>query len=217
MNVHLCFHGIGTCAREREPGEAGYWISRDLFLTVLDLVAERPEVRLSFDDGNRSDVDIALPALRDRGLTASFFPLAGRLDDPASLSAADLRDLRDAGMRIGTHGWDHVPWRRLSAAARERELVESRLALEEAAGCPITTTALPLGQYDRHTLRSLRGEGYRTVFTSDRHGARSGAWLSARYSLGSADDVATVRRIVERRQGVREGRNVLAGVVKRIR
>ena len=36
MNIHLCFHGIGTCSTEREPGESRYWIGEDLFLRVLD-------------------------------------------------------------------------------------------------------------------------------------------------------------------------------------
>jgi len=35
-------------------------------------------VQLSFDDGNRSDVGIALPALLERELSATFFVVAGR-------------------------------------------------------------------------------------------------------------------------------------------
>lgn len=217
MNVHLCFHGIGTCTREREPGEAGYWVDRDLFLRIVDQVAEHHGVTLSFDDGNRSDVDIVLPALQERGLTATFFPLAGRLEDPLSLAADDLHQLRNAGMTIGSHGWDHVPWRRLSPADTRREFVDSRNALEEAAGAPITTVAVPLGQYDRRALKCLRQEGYRTVFSSDRHPARERAWLSARYSVGAGDDLGSVRRILTNHAGAREMRNVISSSVKRMR
>lgn len=217
MNVHLCFHGIGVCTREREPGEAGYWVARDQFLRMLDEVTLHPGVTLSFDDGNRSDVDVALEQLQERSLTATFFPLAGRLDDPASLGAADLHVLRDAGMKIGSHGWHHLPWRRLGTADAHREFVESRVVLEEASGTPITAVALPLGQYDRRTLQGLRREGYRTVYTSDRHPARERAWLSARYSVGAQDTVASVRRILARRTGLGEARNVLSATVKRFR
>ena len=126
MIINLCFHGIGTIDREREPGESRYWIAEATFLRILDEVRGRPQVRLTFDDGNRSDVAVALPALRERGLSASFFALAGRLDDPASLSAADLRELRGAGMGIGSHGWTHAPWRGLSEAQARRELVDAR-------------------------------------------------------------------------------------------
>ena len=99
--VNVCFHGIGTPQRVLEPGEDSYWISRDTFLGVLDRVVDRDHVRLSFDDGNASDVEFALPALLERGLTATFFVVAGRLDQPGSLSRDDVRRLHDAGMTIG--------------------------------------------------------------------------------------------------------------------
>ncbi|MHC3000545.1 polysaccharide deacetylase family protein [Microbacterium sp. HJ5] len=217
MIVNLCFHGVGICPREHEPGEAGYWMSQDIFLRVLDLVAPLEDVRLSFDDGNRSDVDVALPALRDRGLTATFFPLAGRLDDPASLDSADLRGLRAAGMPIGSHGWTHTTWRDLTDVEAGREFLEARKALEEASGATITEAAFPLGGYDRTALRRLKSAGYRTVYSSDRYPARRSAWMQARYSVTAADTVDSVARIARRRPGMHELRNVLASTVKRMR
>lgn len=215
--THLCFHGIGTCQREREPGEAKYWVSQDVFLGILDGVAGAPNVELSFDDGNASDLEIALPALRERDLTATFFALAGRLDDPVSLSAPDLRELRAAGMSIGNHGWDHIPWRSLTAQDERRELVDARTALHEASGAEVTTAALPLGRYDRAALRALRRAGYRTVYTSDRFPARPTSWLQARYSVTAEDTVESVMEVVRTRFGHREVRNVVASAVKRIR
>ena len=217
MKIHICFHGIGTCVSEREPGEARYWMAEEVFLGVLDAVHGLDHVALSFDDGNRSDVDIALPALRERGLRATFFPLAGRLDDPASLNASDLRELRAAGMSIGTHGWRHVPWRALSSADAHREFVEARLALEEASGAQITTAALPLGRYDRTSLGGLKRTGYRAVYTSDRFPSRPTSWLQARYSVSSDDTLTSVVRLVRGRPGPHEARNLLASAVKRIR
>ena len=157
MNVILCFHGIGRCDREREPGEARYWVSEYTFLKAMDEVAGAPGVRLSFDDGNRSDAEIVLPALRERRLTATFFPLAGRLGDRASVAAAERGDIRAAGMSIGSHGWSHVPWRGLERADAMREFVDARLALEVASGARITEAAFPLGRYDRGALRWLEG------------------------------------------------------------
>lgn len=110
--MNICFHGVGTCRVERESGESRYWVNTDSFLRILDELVGRSEVRISFDDGNRSDVTIALPALRERGLDATFFVLAGRFDDPDSLDRDDVRELRAAGMTIGTHGWAHIPWPR---------------------------------------------------------------------------------------------------------
>lgn len=217
MNINLCFHGIGTIDRERESGEARYWVTESNFARILDEVSERPQVRLSFDDGNRSDLAVALPALRERGLNASFFALAGRLDDPASLSPADLRELRGAGMTIGSHGWTHAPWRGLGDEQARRELIDARTVLAEASAGAIEDAALPLGRYDRRLLRRLRSAGYRNVYTSDRLPARSSEWLQARYSVTADDTAESIRAVVTHRTDVRDARNLLASAVKRIR
>ena len=217
MITNLCFHGIGTIDREREPGESRYWVTEDFFLRILDQVGESPQVRFSFDDGNRSDVAVAFPALRERALSASFFALAGRLDDPASLSSTDLRDLRTAGMAIGSHGWTHTPWRGLNDQEARRELVEARAALVEASDGEIEDAALPLGRYDRQLLGRLGQFGYRNVYTSDRLPARSSAWLQPRYSVTAIDTVESIRALITHRPGVRDVRNLLAKTVKRLR
>jgi peptidoglycan/xylan/chitin deacetylase (PgdA/CDA1 family) len=215
--VNLSFHGIGQNLVEREPGESRYWVSTDAFPRMLDAVVGRSDVRLSFDDGNASDATIALPALLERGLTATFFALAGRLDDAASLHPADLRELRAAGMTIGSHGWAHVPWRGLSEADAHRELVEARQAIAEAALAPIDEAAMPLGRYDRQLLRRLRAADYRHVFTSDRMPARPSDWLQPRYSATATDTVDSIVANLDRRRDLRMIRDVAASWVKRIR
>ena len=217
MIINLCFHGIGSISREREPGESRYWVTEDSFLRILDEVTAHPHVRLSFDDGNRSDVVTALPALRERALRASFFALAGRLDDAGSLSASDLRELRAAGMAIGSHGWTHVPWRGLDIDDAHRELIDARNALAEASAGTIQDAALPLGRYDRGLLARLEHAGYRTVYTSDRFPARPESWLQARYSVTAGDTADSIRSVLGGRPRVREARNVLASAVKRLR
>ncbi|GAA4140985.1 polysaccharide deacetylase family protein [Leifsonia shinshuensis] len=217
MIINICFHGVGTAGAEREPGESSYWIGRDLFLGVLDEVRGRPEVRLSFDDGNASDIELGLPALLERGLRATFFPIAGRLEEPGSLSPADLRTLRAAGMDIGSHGWAHIPWRRLSAPDQEREFVTARDVLAEASGGPIADAALPLGRYDRAMLNRLRGLDYRTVFSSDRYPTRESEWLQPRYSVTAGDTVATVRGFITHRPGIADLRARASSAFKRRR
>ena len=68
-------------------------------------------IEITFDDGNASDTEVALPLLRDRDLTASFFVCAGRIGEDGYLDAAAIRELAAAGMGIGSHGWSHVDWR----------------------------------------------------------------------------------------------------------
>ena len=216
--TNLCFHGVGTPGRDLEPGEADYWVGRDAFLGILDELAGRPSVRISFDDGNASDVEIALPALVERGMTATFFVLAGRFDGPGSLARDHVRELGDAGMRIGTHGMHHRSWRGMSPAESHVELVEARGAIAEVAGMSIDEAALPLGMYDRRVLSALRRNGYRRVFTSDRSRASESAWLSARHSVVSTDTADSVRGVLLREPGVTQrAERFLARTVKRLR
>jgi peptidoglycan/xylan/chitin deacetylase (PgdA/CDA1 family) len=194
--INVCFHGIGTPQRELEPGEARYWISEDFYEAVLTEVAARKDVRLSFDDGNVSDVEVGLDGLLRHGLSATFFVIAGRLDQPGSLSTDQVRGLWAQGMAIGTHGMDHVPWRSLSDDARQREFVDARQVLARAVGAPVDEAALPLGQYERGTLSRLRQLGYTHVYTSDRHSSEPSAWLQHRFSLRSDDVLDSLRRDV---------------------
>src|SRR3954467_1757965 len=115
--VNLCFHGIGQPDRALEPDEAQYWIDVDQFESLLTEAARNPSIQLSFDDGNASDASVALPALVARGLTATFFVIAGRLGQPGSLTVGDVRALADAGMTIGSHGMHQRAWRSPDAPA----------------------------------------------------------------------------------------------------
>jgi peptidoglycan/xylan/chitin deacetylase (PgdA/CDA1 family) len=216
--VNICFHGIGAPQRILDPGEDQYWITVDLFTGILDQVSGRPDVRISFDDGNASDREIGLEGLRQFGLTATFFALAGRLDKPGSLSSDDLSELVGAGMRIGSHGMDHVPWRAMDQHSRDRELVQARALLAEASGVPVDEAALPLGRYDRRVLQQLRRLGYATVYSSDRARARQGAWFQPRYSVRRGDTQDSVRSdILSRPPLSRTLKAQAVGLVKRLR
>lgn len=195
--INLTFHGIGDPPRPLDPGEASVWIGQDRYEAVLDSVADRDDVHITFDDGNASDLEIGLPALQRRGLTATFFVVAGRLGTPGFLDADGVRALRAAGMRIGSHGLHHVPWRGLDDAQLDAELTAARDALQDALGAPVHEAACPFGAYDRRVVTALRRRGYRHAYTSDRGLARSGQWLQARNTVlehGGADVAAIARR-----------------------
>ena len=218
MRTNICFHGVGTLVAEREPGEAGYWITVDTFERILDRLPDWPDVLLSFDDGNRSDVDIALPRLLDRGLTATFFPLAGRIGRDDSLSADDIRELAASGMAIGTHGMHHRPWSALSTAEAHEEWVEARSVLSDVVGTAVTRAAFPLGRYDRRSLAALRRHGYLEVNTSDRRLATPGAWLQPRFSVRQGESVDDLAGAIARAGSpVRRVLLGAKGVAKRLR
>jgi peptidoglycan/xylan/chitin deacetylase (PgdA/CDA1 family) len=216
--INLAFHGIGEPIHELPPGEKDVWISRERFETILDQVQYRGDVRLSFDDGNSSDVRYALPALLERGLQATFFIVAGRLDAPGYLNERDVRRLFHAGMELGSHGMRHIPWRRLDHARLRDELLASRRILEDVVGEPVLDAACPFGAYDRRALKALHGYGYRRVFTSDDGFARPDRWLQPRNTVtaqNAADPFEYAR--VQDRPVSRMALRRLKGVVKRWR
>jgi peptidoglycan/xylan/chitin deacetylase (PgdA/CDA1 family) len=201
--MNLTLHGVGSAPRALGPSEAELWISRPRLLGLLDAVAGRDDVRLLVDDGNASDVELLLPALRDRGLRASFFVVAGKLGEPGFLSAADVRALAEAGMPIGLHGMRHRPWRGLGDRELADELVHAKRLIEDAAGRPVQEAACPFGAYDRRVLRRLREIGYARVYTSDGGLARREAWLQPRTSVRATFDGGSIAALRTRESGLR--------------
>jgi peptidoglycan/xylan/chitin deacetylase (PgdA/CDA1 family) len=181
--VNLTVHGIGRPQRALDPGEDESWVTVEQFERVLDAVAEHPDVHLTFDDGNSSDVEIALPRLLERGLVAEFFPLAGELGERGRVDLDAIRELAAAGMTIGSHGWAHLDWRRLDERHLTRELAEAPRLLAEAADKPVERVSLPFGFYDRRVLDALRRAGVVRAYTNGGGMARPDAWLQARTSL----------------------------------
>jgi peptidoglycan/xylan/chitin deacetylase (PgdA/CDA1 family) len=192
---YVTFHGIGDPPRALDPGEDRVWVSRRQFVATLDAVADRPDVRITFDDGNASDIVHALPELRRRGLHATFFVVAGRLGAPGFLSRDDVATLTAAGMTVGCHGMRHRAWRRLDDRALSVELLDARRLLEDIVQRPVREAACPFGAYDRRVLRSLRRYGYEQVYTSDRGAAPAGAFVQPRNSVGPSDGARVLEDI----------------------
>jgi peptidoglycan/xylan/chitin deacetylase (PgdA/CDA1 family) len=206
--LNLCFHGIGTPGRELEPDEENFWVEPAQFKEILDVIVRYPAVRITFDDGNMSDVELALPELRRRNLTAVFFVVSGRLGQPGSLAAADLRNLLQSGMTIGSHGMMHRPWRTASAQELHEELTGAQEAIAQASGQPVSQVACPFGSYDRRVLNAIRHRGFSRVYTVDGGPARSDAWLQSRYTVRAYD----MPRDIERRAQSPRGKTLAHAV-----
>jgi peptidoglycan/xylan/chitin deacetylase (PgdA/CDA1 family) len=184
----LNFHGLGQPTRPLEPGEENFWLPVEWFERILDLIIEvnargRVRVDVTFDDGNASDVETALPRLLCRGLNGRFFVSSGRLDTPHFLSRPQVRELRRAGMTIGAHGVAHLDWRLLPDDVLEQELRGAKETLADILNEPIEQVAIPYGSYDRRVLRLIKRAGYASAYTSDGGIYRPGGWLKPRTCL----------------------------------
>lgn len=169
MTFIVNFHGIGYAERPYEYGEEPYWIGVERFCAFLDVIenATHP-VAITFDDGNASDWRIAVPELQRRGMRATFFVLAGKLDQPGYLTSEQVCKIAaDPLFKIGSHGMDHRPWPELNGEAFMRETLLSQQILAKLCGHEITAAGLPFGRYDRSTLARLKSQGYEKIYSSD--------------------------------------------------
>ena len=201
----LTFHGLGDPGRPLASGEEGVWLSLAVLEAILDAVSERANVRITFDDGNASDVELALPALRERGLTAEFFICAGMIGRRGYLTPSQVMTLTREGMGIGSHGMHHQPWPHLTDDELRQELVQARGQLEDIAGTRVTRVACPFGAYDRRVLRKLRHAGYERVYTSDGGPTRPYAWLQPRTTVGRKHNVPDLMRLLSSGPGSAAG------------
>jgi peptidoglycan/xylan/chitin deacetylase (PgdA/CDA1 family) len=123
-------------------------------------------VVITFDDGFRGNPEIAIPALQELGWTGTFFVISGKMDCDAYGSAADWRQAAKAGMDIASHTATHPFAGTLSLSDLRRELLDSRSALEDAIGGPVTGLSWPNGDAPRGGRGLLLECGYSWAATS---------------------------------------------------
>ncbi len=137
--------------------------------------AERNEFCITFDDGFESVYQVAYPALKQRNLSAIVYiptdsigcrigwneQLALRLEPIMTLD--QIRELSDNGFEIGSHTVSHPMLTKLSDADLRRELVDSKLRLEQITGKEVASLSYPYGDYDQRVLDACVEAGYRSA------------------------------------------------------
>src|SRR3981189_1583833 len=114
----LNYHSVGpggdeyTVASEDFEHQLDFLVSAGLRTVSLDdLVQHRDLSRavvLTFDDGTEDALIRVLPALRKRGMRATFFLITGLVGKPGYLTWDSVRTLAAAGMEIGSPRADHA-------------------------------------------------------------------------------------------------------------
>jgi peptidoglycan/xylan/chitin deacetylase (PgdA/CDA1 family) len=108
---------------------------------------------LTFDDGDPSVVELALPLLDSLGARATVFVPTGV---PGRL---DVEPLRDAGWEVGSHGHRHLELTSLASDDLRDELRLSRDAVLAACGA-CTSIAYPYSAVDRRVIDAARDAGF---------------------------------------------------------
>ncbi len=222
------FHGIGSPHSGVDASEKPYWMSAEnmsrIFKRVADIKSDLrrssslPEILITFDDGNRSDLTLALPELVKNGLTAKFFVCAGRMSDPNYLDKAAIRELQSAGMGIGNHGRSQRNLTTLSYAELEDEISTAGDELSQITGQDCSEVALPFGAYNRKVLKWLQSKRLSCIYTSDRGTTDSALRIKARESItGQMANMAMPDLLLEGRTLPKYLRRKVVTTIKRWR
>ncbi len=191
---------------------------------------QRPEskksVVITFDDGFRNFYTHAFPILQEFGLSATMFlptvfinreassrttgnsapeKRAHTFDGKTFLTWPEVRELRRAGIEMGSHTVNHPRLVDLSWPEIELEIRNSKLEIETELGEPITTFAYPFAfpqsnePFVRTFKSNLKRAGYDCCVTTEVGRARPGndPYRLKRLPVNSCDDVRLFRSKLE--------------------
>jgi peptidoglycan/xylan/chitin deacetylase (PgdA/CDA1 family) len=186
-------------------------IDPDRLLHGLDGSRDLPHrgALLTFDDGYRCVLEVAMPALARFGYPAVLFVPTGfvggsnRFDDGAEpeepiCNRDELRELERNGVSIQSHGVTHRAFSGLSPHEQDEELRESKRVLERAIGKPVDLFAYPYGEAgldEPAVARRLARAGYRAACLYDgglNRGAIRRPYHLARLTMGSDTDLEAI-------------------------
>jgi peptidoglycan/xylan/chitin deacetylase (PgdA/CDA1 family) len=217
MKLCLLFHGLGPPPARVCDREALYWLPSETFRRVLEIARASPNrIEITFDDGNDSDVRLALPAMLEAGMTAAFFIPSDRIDKPGFVSTTDIRALRQAGMKIGSHGCAHIRWTAVSDETIADDVMRSIERLEAILGEPVRSMAIPYGDCDLRVLRVLRRLGIARVYSSFRGPDMGGTWLVHRECIKAQIPETTIESLLTRKYGAPDAALSLLRVLRRV-
>lgn len=167
--IYIMYHGISN-----HKSDSIYIMDKVSFREQMqylsNLIAEdklSSEIVITFDDGHKSDIDVALPILKAFNLKAFFFIITSRIGNEKSMDWDDVQKLVDEGMVIGSHTISHRALTALTEQELYDEVIGSKKILENKLGIPIDKISCPGGFYNEKAIELMINNGYKEVYTSD--------------------------------------------------
>ncbi len=201
----LMYHRITLSEPERDPdrlcvsverlagqldrlGEAGFAAVPLELATRSAGLGEGRRYVITFDDGYRDNLELALPALLARSVPAILFVPTHHLSRTSAwdadalplLSPAELREWQAAGMLVGSHSRTHRRLTKLSDADLRDEVRGSKADLEDLLGEEVRYFAYPYHDMDARVADEVAEAGYAGAV-----GGRAGAHV--RFNLHRVD------------------------------
>ena len=149
----------------------------DVLLDCFDHGAPIPAkaVALTFDDGWEDQYRWAFPALKEFGVTGTFFIPVGWVGHPRVMTWSQICEMHEAGMTIGTHGSKHYHFDEITKEYLRKEIVDSKKKMEEHLGVRVDFIAYPGGHWTPQAVKFVRSAGYRAAMGVDHNIVQSPA------------------------------------------
>jgi peptidoglycan/xylan/chitin deacetylase (PgdA/CDA1 family) len=144
-------------------------------------------VVLTFDDGFQNFFSEAFPVLEEYGFRATVFlvtDFCGKKNDWAGnppalppskiLSWEEIKELHKYGIEFGGHTRTHPDLTKIPDSRAEREIVESKAAIENFLGSQAASFAYPFGKFNASVKRTVE-KSYKAACSTNLGKVRSGS------------------------------------------
>lgn len=170
-----------------------HWLARWRRVVALDetlaAAPRRSLVAITFDDGYRDNLTVALPMIEKVQLPMTLFVAAGLLGSDGYLSKEELREMSQHPLvTIGAHGLWHRDFNSLTSNDARFELTESRRLLAAITGKSVDLMAWPYGECSAELEQLSAACGYRASWSVWK--GTNSAHSRWRVPLGRRDNLA---------------------------
>lgn len=115
---------------------------------------------ITFDDGYEDNFVTALPIMEKYNMKATVFVVPALVNTPDYLSWQQILAMQDRNIEIGSHTMNHIGLGGVSPEEQRKEIVDSKITLEQHIGKKVKFFAYPYGQFTPITEQLLREAGY---------------------------------------------------------
>jgi peptidoglycan/xylan/chitin deacetylase (PgdA/CDA1 family) len=121
----------------------------------------------TFDDGTVSAYQAAIKMI-EAGAGCTHFIVPGRIQSSwkNTITWAQVRELDDLGVEIGSHSMTHPHLTSLGQEELVREVRASKAVLEDKLGKPVTSFAYPYGEFDNRVRQAVIESNYQCAYTT---------------------------------------------------
>jgi peptidoglycan/xylan/chitin deacetylase (PgdA/CDA1 family) len=163
LEITLLYHSIADINKKDDIYKIN--IKPNLFKSQIDLLINSgfKDILLTFDDGFDNFYNNAFPLLKEYKLNTILFVTTDFINGAMSfnhlfnptvrvmpLSWADIREISDSGIRIGSHTKSHSVLSSLKGRELYSEISDSKKIIEDFIGKEVKDFAYPYGGYNSY-------------------------------------------------------------------